>query len=298
MFCSFSHRIMASTTLLSVIIPCYNLGHFLPDAIRSCLSIPQFTPEIIVVDDGSSDDTEAVTARFSQVCYHYQPNSGLAAARNAGLSIANGEFICFLDADDWLIPENIHYSVNILREQQDLAFVFGRHLVQAGNGRLHPHCPEVRPPYYPALLTGNHIGNPSTVVYRRSVVRYFPFSSDPSFRGCEDYQQYLRIVRSYLVAHHEHPVAVYRRHNANMSNNRAMMLHSILHVLETQKQQLRHPGERKAWEQGREAWLQYYSYFPLRVGQKLQINRYHWKLLRLVGWGLPGLLIRKWVRIS
>ena len=217
---------MASAPLLSVIIPCYNLAHYLPDAIRSCLSIPHLYPEIIVVNDGSTDATEEVAGSFSEVRHVYQSNQGLAAARNTGMSIAKGEFICFLDADDWFLPENIHYSVTILREQQELAFVFGRHLVQLEDGSLKPH-PTVEASSYSHLLRANLIGNPSTVIYRRSVACFFPFSSDPAFRGCEDYHQYLRIAREYPIGHHEQPVAVYRRHTGNMSNNRAMMLHSV-----------------------------------------------------------------------
>jgi glycosyltransferase involved in cell wall biosynthesis len=289
---------MASAPLLSVIIPCYNLAKYLPDAIQSCLSIPQIQPEIIVVNDGSTDATAEVAGSFPGIRHIYQSNQGLAAARNTGMSVANGEFICFLDADDWFLPENIHYSVSILREQQDLAFVFGRHLVQQENGSLKPHHPPIQRAGFTQLLQSNIIGNPSTVLYRRSVARFFPFSSEPAFRGCEDYHQYLRIAREYPIDYHEQPVAVYRRHTGNMSNNRAMMLHSVLRVLEAQKPLLRNETERRAWEQGRKAWLQYYSYFPLRAGQKLHVNRYHWKLLRLLGWGLPGLLIRKWVIAS
>src|SRR5215210_2105808 len=95
----------AGTPLVSVIIPCYNQAHFLGEAIESVLgqSYPNF--EIVVVDDGSPDDTAEVAARYPEVRYICQDNQGLSAARNTGLGQSEGEYVVFLDADDRLLPE-------------------------------------------------------------------------------------------------------------------------------------------------------------------------------------------------
>src|ERR687890_856397 len=91
--------------LVSVVIPCYNQAHFLGEAIESVLaqSYPRF--EIIVVDDGSTDDTSKVAARHPGGRYVYQNNQGVSAARNSGLARSEGEYVVFLDADDRLLPE-------------------------------------------------------------------------------------------------------------------------------------------------------------------------------------------------
>src|SRR4029450_1113854 len=89
---------------VSVVIPCYRQAHFLTEAIASALRQSYSNLEIIVVDDGSPDNTEEVVRRFPGVRYIRQRNQGLAAARNAGVRASTGDFVIFLDADDRLVP--------------------------------------------------------------------------------------------------------------------------------------------------------------------------------------------------
>ena len=96
---------ISTPCLISVIIPCYNYGRFLPDAVNSVLGQKKdgLAVEIIVVDDGSTDDTAAVAQRLgSSIQYIYQENQGPSAARNSGIRIARGDYLVFLDADDLL----------------------------------------------------------------------------------------------------------------------------------------------------------------------------------------------------
>ena len=86
--------------LVSVIIPCYNQAHYLGEAIASVLGQTHAHYEIIVVDDGSTDDTERVAARHTGVRCLRKKNGGLAAARNTGLRASKGDYVVFLDADD------------------------------------------------------------------------------------------------------------------------------------------------------------------------------------------------------
>ncbi|MBA3285511.1 MAG: glycosyltransferase family 2 protein, partial [Nitrosopumilus sp.] len=80
---------------ISVIITCYNYGHFLSDAIKSILNQSYNNKEIIVVDDGSTDNTKEVAQSFADVVYVYQHHQGLSAARNKGLSVSTGNFLVF-----------------------------------------------------------------------------------------------------------------------------------------------------------------------------------------------------------
>ncbi|NUQ81546.1 MAG: glycosyltransferase family 2 protein [Bacteroidetes bacterium] len=93
---------------VSVIIPCFNYGHLLPETLSSLLAQTFPDWEGIVIDDGSTDNTSEVAKEFvkkdPRFRYHYQTNAGLSAARNTGLDLATGEFIQFLDADDYLFP--------------------------------------------------------------------------------------------------------------------------------------------------------------------------------------------------
>src|SRR5688500_685940 len=116
---------MATSSLVSVIIPCYNHGHYLPKAIESVLE-QSYTPvEIIVVDDGSTDDTAVIAQSYPQVTYMYQSNSGLSASRNTGIRHSQGDYLVFLDADDWLYPEALAINLQYLKQNEQLAFVSG-----------------------------------------------------------------------------------------------------------------------------------------------------------------------------
>src|SRR5688500_18999403 len=94
-----------SFPLVSVIITCYNHAHYLPVAIDSVMMQGYPNREIIVVDDGSSDNTRQVAANYPDVKYIFQNNSGLSAARNTGIKNSCGELLLFLDADDWLYDD-------------------------------------------------------------------------------------------------------------------------------------------------------------------------------------------------
>ncbi|PYL19270.1 MAG: hypothetical protein DMF41_10205, partial [Verrucomicrobia bacterium] len=102
--------------LVSVVIPCYDQAHFLSEAIESVLAqtYPHF--ELVVVDDGSNDNTAAVVNRYPGIRYFRQENQGLAAARNAGLRQTMGEYLVFLDSDDRLLPSALEAGLRCFRE--------------------------------------------------------------------------------------------------------------------------------------------------------------------------------------
>src|SRR5689334_8831893 len=110
---------------VSVIIPAFNQARFLAVAIDSVLQQTYRDVEIVVVDDGSTDETRDVAARFGdRVNYVHQDNTGLPGARNRGIRESSGEFLCFLDSDDFLHPEKIQRQVELLKEDPKLAFVY------------------------------------------------------------------------------------------------------------------------------------------------------------------------------
>ncbi|AKQ44832.1 hypothetical protein TH63_03060 [Rufibacter radiotolerans] len=248
---------LSGQPLVSVIIPCYNQGRFLPKAIESVLRQSYRRTEVVVVNDGSSDQTEEIAKAYPGVTYVYQKNQGLPSARNTGIVNSKGEFLLFLDSDDWLYPKGIEASVQALLAQPEAAFVSGtfdafymdEHAIKEG-------MVPVTDNHYCQLLQGNYIGMVATVLFRRKVLEEFWFN--PALKNCEDYDLYLRIAREYPVYHHLQKIAVYRFHSANMSSNIPKMLQGALDTIKRQKAGLRTVQEKKAYNKGRLSWKKYY----------------------------------------
>src|SRR5215510_9955550 len=114
-----------AASLVSVIIPCYNQARYLGEAITSVLDQTYRPLEIVVVYDGSQDDTRKVAESFREVRYLYQGNQGTAAARNRGYRESRGAFLLFLDADDRLLPTALEAAVRPLEENSSYGLTYG-----------------------------------------------------------------------------------------------------------------------------------------------------------------------------
>ncbi len=116
-----------SQSLVSAIIPCYNSAKYLPEAIESVLKQTYKHIEIIIVNDGSTDDTDDIVNPYlDRIKYIKQANAGPAAARNKGISHANGEYIAFLDADDLWCADKIQKQIEIIGTSTDIALVYSK----------------------------------------------------------------------------------------------------------------------------------------------------------------------------
>jgi hypothetical protein len=243
---------------VSVVIPCYNHGRYLPEALASVWAQDYPAVEIIVIDDGSTDDTRAVSQRYASVRYYYQPNQGPSAARNAGIAHSRGEYLVFLDADDWLLPQALSSNAAHLHQNPKLAFVSGGHQkVHAATGRTTTEQQTVPINHYYHLLWGNYIGMHAAVMYQRWAFEAVQY--DPTLRYCEDYDVYLQLARRFPVASHGQPIAAYRLHDTNSSANAAVMLAAALAVLTRQQPRLRSAEEAQAYAGGLANWQSYYG---------------------------------------
>ena len=255
--------------LVTVIIPCFNYGKYLPEAFESIRLQDYPNIEIIVVDDGSTDNTKDITGRNQTARYIYQINQGLSAARNTGIKNSRGDFIIFLDADDMLLPDAINTNLYYLKQNEELAFVSGAFEMRfSESGEIVNKIQEVKSDHYSQLLKGNYIGVPAAVLYRRWIFDEMLF--DISLKNCQDYDLYLKIAREYPVFHHTKKIATYRIHTSNMSSNIPAMLSEVLYILEHQKNHLRTISEKKAYKKGKENWKYYYCqelYQKLRLGK-------------------------------
>jgi hypothetical protein len=224
--------------LVSVVIPCFQQAHFLPEAVESVLAQDHPEVEVIVVDDGSPDNVEAVAARCPGVRFLRQENSGLAAARNAGMAEARGEFLLFLDADDRLLPEAIGLGLEELRGDAATMMAAGTWRLIGEEGEPLPADPPQQPrEAYPALLESCFISTPAAVLYRRALFEEIG-GFDPSVSASADYDLYLRTAATYPVRLHPHPVAEYRRHGANMTRDPELIMGAELAVLERQAERV------------------------------------------------------------
>lgn len=112
--------------LVSVIIPAYNCQSYLAEAIDSVLAQTYQPIEIIVINDGSTDDTETVANQFvPKIRYFHQPNRGLGATRNKGIQLARGDFLAFLDADDVWVADKLEQQLKLFDEDSNLDMAFG-----------------------------------------------------------------------------------------------------------------------------------------------------------------------------
>jgi glycosyltransferase involved in cell wall biosynthesis len=110
--------------LISVVIPVYNREGYLSEAIESVLGQTYPAIELIVVDDGSSDRTAEIAQSYP-LTYHFQPNSGIGSARNAGIALAKGEFFAFLDSDDIWVTDKLAKQMAVFESDPNLEAVFG-----------------------------------------------------------------------------------------------------------------------------------------------------------------------------
>jgi glycosyltransferase involved in cell wall biosynthesis len=115
--------------LISVIVPCHNYGKYVGEAIESIQHQTYESWELLVIDDGSSDDTQAVVQRYCQadarITYHYQAQQGVSAARNNGFSRAKGEYLQLLDADDLLAPQKFERQLALFEAHPTASLVYG-----------------------------------------------------------------------------------------------------------------------------------------------------------------------------
>lgn len=206
---------------ISVIIPTFNRASSVVEAINSVIQQALPGCEVIVVDDGSTDDTATALARYSdRVTYVRQDNRGRSAARNRGIEEASGEFLVFLDSDDVLLPESLNIQSEFMRTHPDIQVGFGSGYFQAC-GQMSPMEPypvsgleEDVEPFLRFLLQKNPFAI-HTAVVRRSAFGARPVF-DETMSAMEDWDLWVRLATAGCrLACHSQPVAVYRLHPAN-----------------------------------------------------------------------------------
>jgi glycosyltransferase involved in cell wall biosynthesis len=219
---------------VTVIIPAYNQASYLGQAVQSALAQTHRDLEVIVVDDGSTDDTALVAQAFAdtRVRYIYQENRGLSSARNAGLREASGVFISFLDSDDQFLPHKLELLLAELERHPEAGLAAGQAIPVDQDGQpIGKVFDKGLPAERAQWLLGNplHVGS---VLLRREWQERVGFF-DESLRSYEDWDLWLRLARARCPMRWvARPVSLYRFHPTQMTRDGRQMTTATFAVLD------------------------------------------------------------------
>ena len=215
-------------TLVSVVIPTFNYGRFVGDAVESALGQTYPHLEVIVVDDGSTDDTQRILKRFkSRIRYVYQNNRGLSAARNTGVRLANGDWVALLDADDRWHPHKTEVQLAAGQSIADVGLIGS-----LPTALLPPEldaAPSIRVLAVRDFLLSIRTGPSGTLIRRKCFDAVGLF--DESLKSVEDRDMWLRIAARFPAVQISSPCWWYRPHEGQMSRGAARMLENYERVL-------------------------------------------------------------------
>lgn len=221
--------------LVSIVIPCYNHAHYLGETIESALKQSYAPIEVIVVDDGSTDSSAEVAARYP-VHLIQQPNQGVARAINAGVAAAKGTYVMAVGADDVLHSEYVKHLVGALESDPSITFAYPRILYFGAVSGEYPSAPFDRE----LLAERNYI-------CAAALVRRFAFELadglDPSIPRCEDWDFWLTLVERHMRGVYV-PDALfyYRQHQTSYNSRRFLSLVGLRRELQMlARLQDRHP---------------------------------------------------------
>ena len=197
--------------LISVMMPTYNNGKYIKQAIESIYAQNYSNIEIIVVDDGSIDNTREIIKEYKDIKYFYIEHKGIAPARNVALENSKGEYIAFCDSDDYWLPEKINTQIRYFNEHPDCQIVFTKYKnifeneeVKKNKRAIHDKVTEDMFKQY----------LPSSIVKKDLFDKYGTF--DESFSGIEDCEFVYRIsMKGINIKHYIEEIFYIRRFHGN-----------------------------------------------------------------------------------
>jgi glycosyltransferase involved in cell wall biosynthesis len=230
-----------ATPLVSVIIPTYNSAGFIAQAVQGVLAQTYRCYEVIVIDDGSTDETQEVLRQFGgQIRYHRQENRGVSAARNEGIKIAQGEYVCLLDADDIWAPDKLKVQVDFMTAHRTLGLAFADAEECEERKVLMPSILATSTFYsdivsqiplrdaFGKLLMANFIPTSSVMIKRDCFSKTGLFDED--LQVAEDRDMWLRVAADFEMGCLPMKVATKRSHGANISTRTELTHQSRLRV--------------------------------------------------------------------
>jgi len=201
---------------VSVNIPCHDSASHLKETIVSVLGQTLKDLEVIVIDDGSTDDTGKIVASFKddRIKYYYQENKGLPNARNKAMEMSRGEYIAFLDHDDLWLPTKLEKQVDLLNSHSDIALVYSNYFCFFPNGKKKLVLKGRQPQddAFEGFLCNYPVGI-LTAMVRKKVIDRLGLFFDENVTLCEDYDFFIRLAYQAKAAYITEPLALYRIHS-------------------------------------------------------------------------------------
>jgi glycosyltransferase involved in cell wall biosynthesis len=247
---------------VSVVVPAYNAGQYLSHTLDSVCEQTYQDFEIIIVDDGSVDDTGEIAARYARkdgrIKVIRQRNGGVGAARNAAIETARGKYIAPLDADDIWFPGKLERQVTLLEEGGNswgLAYCWSKRIDPAGAIMGFSNEFTFRGDIFYSLLFRNFIGCASVPLFRTAAVReaggYLTRGQQGGSQGCEDWLLLLKVAARYQVGEAQDFLVGYRDSASSMSKNVVQMAESYETLLREVHALQRHiPKKLIRWSKG------------------------------------------------
>lgn len=224
-----------TSPLVSVIVPTYNCAHYLEAAVESVFGQTYSALECIVIDDGSTDQTNEIlaklSARFPSLITAKKVNGGLSSARNLGLRLCSGDFVSFLDADDILLPDKIERQVQFLDAHPEVGLVYSDYLVVSED--LHPlavfvaELPRDLDPL-DAFCYRNWFNSLVTIIRRAIIDEVGDFDEDLAV--AEDWDYWIRCATITRISYLAGTVALYRQHGNQLHRDHRRMRQACLQV--------------------------------------------------------------------
>jgi len=200
---------LTHNNLISVIVPTYNRSAFLHRALRSIEKQSYAPCEVIVIDDGSSDNTQSlVKTEFPKITYLYQQNLGVSKARNIGILNAKGQWLAFLDSDDEWLPEKLSKQLALIAKDSSIRICHTEEIWVRHGKRVNPmkkHAKSGGWIFHSCLPLC--VISPSSVIIHRSIFEKIGVF-DETLPACEDYDLWLRITSSYPVSFINEPLII------------------------------------------------------------------------------------------
>jgi len=204
---------------VSIIIPTFNRRNYITIALNSVLAQTYKDYEIVVIDDGSSDDTkEVLTPYRDTIRYFYQDNRGIPATRNRGIKEATGAYIAFLDSDDYWLPEKLERQLEYFGKNPHCGMVATRCSSITPDGRVRKKNRPGKSGWVLADLFKANFIRTSSAVIRKECLEEVEFF-DESLPECEEYDLWLRLAKQFQVGFIDEPLTVYTDNPHGISTN-------------------------------------------------------------------------------
>ena len=226
---------------IAVVIPAYNSAAYLKDTLASILAQSRPADEIVVVDDGSTDDTAEVAAQFSdKIILVRQQNGGQGSARRRGTNVTTAEFLLFLDADDVLKPTALEKLSHALCDETSAALACCPAEMWSPENPERTHVDTLSRPeserLWETLLYQNSIRTPGCALLRRAALEGVGgWDADIKLKGNEDWELWLRLAETHSFVSIAEPLLKYRVHPTGFSKSRHRMFQSLFVMFARQR---------------------------------------------------------------